>query len=49
MKIEIDFKQFKAMNTVTILAAQHAPPYTREEIAIAAKAAEDILWKVKYS
>ena len=44
--IELTYKQLKTMSVTTMLAAQHPPPYTDEEIKIAANAAATIIWKV---
>ena len=45
--IELQYKQFMAMSVTTILAAQHAPPYSDDEINAATTAAGKILWRVK--
>lgn len=44
--IELIYKQLKVMTATTLLASMHAPPYSDEEIKIAASAAATIIWKV---
>ncbi len=45
--IELKYSNLRVMSVTTILAAQHPPPYSDDEIKTAADAASSIIWKVK--
>ena len=47
MKIEFGYKQFRVLQTTMILAAQGPPPYSVNEIKLAADTANEIKWRVE--